>query len=513
MLVWPPAGQPRAASADTEPSTREPAPAKETAPAAQAASHTAPPPEGAPGTHGVETAAPASRAAAPTAAPARCQRGGGGGRRRPQARRRGPPRPQRRAGRVHKELKPRPLKPLHRRGRPRRGPWHTADAGDRPRADLGRLAGTRPSRSGSQGEREVPRQHQPKPHPHQPPQAVPPQGRPPHGADAASQPPGAGAFAAGRHAASAAAATGRPARGPGGGERRTGRAGCRPRERGAGDREATGGVPRDTHRGRASVHTARSKGEGAGMVPRPAAAEGGRARAADSTMRGKEQGKDRSTGRTRRGASRAPRRAATKRMEWNGARSASVGTAEGMDTGTGRVRAPAVQARAQVTGGGDPRRGQGDKGVGAGKGPKGNGKSAVGPQGQTGRGAGAKGGGRSERRGTGSEAPPQPDVQPVRCIPPRHPTNHHHHHHAHLYNIDPDAGVLIPPEPARPQHQPPPPRRQGGGARRRCRRQRGHRGSRRGGQGGPGPGTGTGARSGTPLGMRRPPWWWKCTGG
>ena len=118
---------------------------------------------------------------------------------------------------------------------------------------------------------------------------------------------------------------------------------------------------RDTHRGQARAHTPRSEGEGAGTVPRPAAAEGGRARAADGKTRGKEQGKDKGMGRTCRGASRAPRRAATERMEWNGARSASVGTAKGMDTGTGRVRAPAVQARAQVTEGGTHGAGRGTK--------------------------------------------------------------------------------------------------------------------------------------------------------
>ena len=110
-------------------------------------------------------------------------------------------------------------------------------------------------------------------------------------------------------------------------------------------------------------------------------------------------------------------------------------------------------------GGRDPRHGQG-----AGKGPKGNGKGAAGPKGQAGRGMGAKEGGRDEGRGAGSGAPPQPDVQPVRCIPPgiqqmpAHQTHHHHHHHHHhLYNIDPDAGELVPPQPPRPQHGPAPP--------------------------------------------------------
>ena len=56
----------------------------------------------------------------------------------------------------------------------------------------------------------------------------------------------------------------------------------------------------------------------------------------------------------------------------------------------------------------------------------------------------------------------------MRCIPPgiqqmpAHHTHHHHHHHHHLYNIDPDAGELIPPPPPRPRHQPAPPRTESG---------------------------------------------------
>ena len=104
----------------------------------------------------------------------------------------------------------------------------------------------------------------------------------------------------------------------------------------------------------------------------------------------------------------------------------------------------------------DPRHGQG-----VGKGPKGKGKGAAGPKGQAGRGTGAQGGGRDEGRGAKGGAPPQPDVQPVRCIPPgiqqmpaHHTHHHHHHHHHHLYNIDPDAGDLVPPQPPRHRHQP-----------------------------------------------------------
>ena len=69
MPVGPPAGQPRAASADTGPSTQGPEPAEVTAPAAQTASPAAPPRDGAPDARGAETAASASHAAAPNAAP------------------------------------------------------------------------------------------------------------------------------------------------------------------------------------------------------------------------------------------------------------------------------------------------------------------------------------------------------------------------------------------------------------------------------------------------------------
>ena len=71
VLVGPPAGQPRAASADTGPSTQEPEPAEVTAPAAQVASPAAPPREGAQDARGADAAAQASHAAAMTAAAGR----------------------------------------------------------------------------------------------------------------------------------------------------------------------------------------------------------------------------------------------------------------------------------------------------------------------------------------------------------------------------------------------------------------------------------------------------------
>ena len=138
-------------------------------------------------------------------------------------------------------------------------------------------------------------------------------------------------------------------------------------------------------------------------------------------------------------------------------RSKGHGHGHGKDTGT-TMAGQGTDDRGQ-----DPQRGQGDKGVGVRKGPKGKGKNAVGPRGQTGRGRGGVGEGRGKGRGTGGGLPPQPDVQPVRFIPPgiqqmpAHHTHHHNHHHAHLYNIDPDAGDLIPPQPPQPQHQPAPP--------------------------------------------------------
>ena len=83
-------------------------------------------------------------------------------------------------------------------------------------------------------------------------------------------------------------------------------------------------------------------------------------------------------------------------------------------------------------------------------------------QGSTFRGTGVTGGGQGGGRGAGSGAPPQSDVQPVRCIPPgiqpmpAHHSHRHHHHHSHLYKVDPHAKDLMLPQQSRPQHQPAP---------------------------------------------------------
>ena len=101
------------------------------------------------------------------------------------------------------------------------------------------------------------------------------------------------------------------------------------------------------------------------------------------------------------------------------------------------------------------------QGLGVGKGPRGKErKGDIGPRGQAERGVGAGGDRQGVGQGTGSGAPPRPEIQPVQCIPPgiqqmpAHHTHHHHHHHTHLYNIDPDAGDLVPPQPPRPLYQP-----------------------------------------------------------
>ena len=134
-----------------------------------------------------------------------------------------------------------------------------------------------------------------------------------------------------------------------------------------------------------------------------------------------------------------------------------MGAAKGMGTGTGRIRALAVQARAEVTVGGTHSADRVTKAWGPERDPRARARAPWAP-GDRQDGAreplgegGAMGGGR------GGRAPPQPDVQPVRCIPPgiqqmpAHRTHHHRHH------IDPDAGDLIFLQPPRPRHQPVPP--------------------------------------------------------
>ena len=217
-------------------------------------------------------------------------------------------------------------------------------------------------------------------------------------------------------------------------------------------------MPRDTRRERTRAHAARSKDANTDRAPRPAAAEGDRARAADAATHGREPGRGQGTGRAHRGAGRAPRC-----MGWSEGRWASAGAAKGMGTGTGRARAPAVQARAWVTGGGTNGTGRGTEALGPGGDPRARARAPWAPRDRQDGAWEPRGGGRNEGRGAWGGAPPQPDVQPVECIPPgikqmpAHHTHHHHHHHAHLYNIDPDAGELIPPKPPRPQHQPAPP--------------------------------------------------------
>ena len=135
----------------------------------------------------------------------------------------------------------------------------------------------------------------------------------------------------------------------------------------------------------------------------------------------------------------------------------------------GRGQGAQVQGAGRGTVGERAGQGLGDRGrdpghgQGAGRGPKGKGKGATDPKGQTGRGMGAQGGRAGQREGGGGQGAPaagraddevhSPGIQQI----PAHHTHHHHHHHHHLYNIDPGAGELIPPQPPRPQNQPAPP--------------------------------------------------------
>ena len=218
------------------------------------------------------------------------------------------------------------------------------------------------------------------------------------------------------------------------------------------------------------------------------------------------------------------------RMERSKERSVSMGAAKGMGTGMGRAQAPLVHARAQVTGRGTHGTDRGTESWGPGRDPRARARAPLAPGDRQDGAWEPWGEGGAKRRGTGGGAPPKLDVQPVRCIPPgiqrmpAHHTQHHHQHHTHLYNIDPDAGELIPPQPPGPKHQPAPPAPRAEPALMAAASAGGGRGAApapqaQGPQGEPARGAG-GARPwerdwGTvpdPGGTRPSPWWWRCTG-
>ena len=156
-----------------------------------------------------------------------------------------------------------------------------------------------------------------------------------------------------------------------------------------------------------------------GKAPKPAAAERGRAPAAGGTTRDTERRKGKGTGNTRIDAGRAPMRAATERMERSRVRSTNGGAARDMGTGAGRIQALAVRARARVTEGGTDDVGGQKKARDPARDPRARGgKGGVDPRGMAGPGTEVRRGGQGGGRGTGSGEPPQPEVQPVRCIPP-----------------------------------------------------------------------------------------------
>ena len=326
--------------------------------------------------------------------------------------------------------------PRHRLGRPRRDPQHAANAGDGPRTGHGRLAGGRRSSRGERGGRARSCDRGPGGPRHR---LGRPRRDPQHVAQAREEPcAGHGRLAGGRRSS-----------GSGQGERKV----PRPRQphphphqppqsssppsaspRGG---SRTSAPRRPSARRRASPCCS-CKGSGTpGEWSRKGAAAGGsRAQAADGATQGRGPGRGQGTGRARRGTGRESRCRGQGAGRWVSGGPRAWGTGGGTrDTGRGLERGPRARARAPRA----PRR-------------------------QAGRGMGAQGGGQDEGRGAEGGAPPQPDVQPLRCIPPgiqqmpaHHTHHHHHHHHHHLYNIDPDAGELVPPQPPRPRHQPAPP--------------------------------------------------------
>ena len=101
------------------------------------------------------------------------------------------------------------------------------------------------------------------------------------------------------------------------------------------------------------------------------------------------------------------------------------------------------------------------------RGAQGQAQGRHGPQGTDRTGHGSPGGRAGQREGGGErgapaagraagEVHPPPGIQQM----PAHHTHHHRHHHHHLYNIDPDAGELVPPHPHDPSTSQPPPRRE-----------------------------------------------------
>ena len=454
--VGPPAGQPRAAFADTGPSTQEPELAEVTAPAVQTASPAAPPREGAPDARKAETAAPPSHAAAPTAAP-------------------GTPPTRGVAPAQEPGASPRAAAAAEGSGEDARGvataapaSCATASAGHAAAPSTQGKRGTDPARAtgawpaaaaaaavGREGAKY--RAHAKPTQTHtSPPKPFPPKPFPPgwtrhvrHLAPECSPPgvtlPQLQRQRDARHVIQEG----------GDGAQAELRAGHGSAERG------TGG-----DRGSAQGH---AQGAGQGTRGKEQGRKHGRGTEASSSGGGQSAGSGRHD--TGQGAGKGPGHGKGAQGRGQGAqvhgaergtageRGRSQGQGHGHGTGTG------AGSTGQGVGdrGRDPRHGQGDRGVGAGRGPKGKGKGARGPVGQAGRGMGSRGGGRVEGRGAGGGAPLQLDVQPVRCIPPgiqkmpAHHTHHHHPHQAHLYNINPGAGELIPPQPPRPQHQPAPP--------------------------------------------------------
>ena len=382
--VGPPAGQPRAASADTGPSTQEPEPAEVTAPAAQTASPAAQPREGAPDAPGAETAAPASHAAAPTAAPGTPPTRGVATAQEPGAS------PMAAAAAQGDGEGARGVATAAPASRATASAGHAAAPSTPPKQGMGpaRATGALPAAAaaaavGMEGAKY--RAHANPTHSHtSPPKPFPPKPFPPgrtrHVRPPAPErsPPGVAlpqlqrqrdarrVIQEGGDGAQAElrARRGSAKRGTGGdrGSAQGHAQGAGPGTRGKeeGRKHGRGTEASSSGGGQSAGSGRRDTGHGAGKGP--GHGKGAQGRGQDAQVHGAERGTV-------------------------GERGRSQGQGHGHGRGTGAGSAgQGVGDRGR-----DPRHGQGDRGVGAGLRPKGKGKGATGPQGQAGRGMGAQG--------------------------------------------------------------------------------------------------------------------------
>ena len=371
VQVGPPARQPRAAPADPDPPAQEPVPAEEATHAAQAGAPAAPP-QRRPRVHKEPT--PRARQAAPRPRPATAQ-----------------PLPRRRRGEQAPPGRRTPrLEPLQ------------------PQRRAGRAQITAPTPSAATPKPAPQSRTRPRPWP--------------------VRPPVRGSTAPAIRLPQLHRQERRPARGPGGGGRRTGGAGYQPRERGArvgrrqGERPWT--YPRDRPGRTQQGERARARTRQQGQWQRGRTGTQGRPEREQRTAgRGTRRGE---RARTWIGCRREQQRRGQAQGHEQGAKTGGIwahragqgavsgqGHSQGHEQGSREdTGVNTTGKRAWTRGTGQRARGKGvrpSQGLGAWRGPRRKGgKGNVGPRGQVGRGGGARGDGQGVGQGTGSRAPPQP---------------------------------------------------------------------------------------------------------